>query len=68
MAYGLSLEDIQIVEGSIPSDEYEVYIPDVVTDIFAIDHSSLIIKSSGISTEDCDMIVDCYTELGGSFA
>lgn len=67
MACGLTAEDIQLVECSIPSDEYEVYIPDIVTDIIAIDYDALIIKPSGISPEDREILIDYYTELGGSF-
>lgn len=67
MVYGLSPEEIQIVDNSIPSDKYEVYIPDVIQDIAAISRDALIINSAALKPPERELIVDCYTELSGSF-
>lgn len=67
MVYGLSPEEIQIVEKSIPSDEYEVYIPDVIQDIVAIRRDALILNSAALKPPERELIVDYYTELSGSF-
>lgn len=67
MAYGLSSEEIQSVEKSIPSDEYEIYIPDVIEDVVAIDRDALIINSATLKPTERELIVDYYTELSGCF-
>lgn len=67
MAYGFSTEEIQSIEKSIPSDEYEFYIPDVIEDIVAIDRDALIINSATLNPTERELIVDYYTELSGCF-
>lgn len=67
MAFGFSPTEIQKIKECAPSDEHSVYIPEVVTDIFAIDHEALLIKADSISQEDRELIIECYTELNGCF-
>lgn len=67
MAYGLSSEEIECVEKSIPSDEYEIYIPDVIEDVAAIHRDALIINSTTLNSTERELIIDYYTELNGCF-
>ncbi len=67
MVYGFSNEEVMIVKNRIPSDEYEVYIPDVIEDIVAIDQEALIINSAALRPTERELIVDYYTEVSGSF-
>lgn len=67
IAFGFTTEEVETIKNCLPSDDHVVYVPDVVTDILAINHESLIIKADSVSPEDRDLIVEYYTELNGCF-
>lgn len=68
IAYGFSEADLFLIRDALPEIYSELYIPDDVRDILAIECETLIINSEAIAKADRELIIDYYTEIGGSFS
>lgn len=64
--FGLTKQQNELVENSLPSKGCVLYDTDVPTDLVAISASSLIINASALDSNGRELIFDCYTELGES--
>ena len=54
----------RVVQAAAPIKDFELYITDVATDIFAISASAIIIDAAAISDDSREMIFDFFIEVG----
>lgn len=63
--FGLTDEENTLVEESLPTRAYELYIADTPTDLIAINCEAMIVNASAMEQDDADMIFGYYQEVNG---
>lgn len=63
--FGLTDEENMLVEESLPTRAYELYIADTPTDVIAIGCDAMIVNASAMEQDDADMIFGYYQEVNG---
>ena len=66
IAFGLSHDDLNLLQNNLPTKEHELYVPDDVRDILALDNEAVIVNAASISKSERDTITDYYHDLGSS--
>ena len=68
IAFGLSHDDLNLLRNNLPTKGHELYVPDDVRDILALDNEAVIVNAASIDKTDRDIITDYYSDLGSSFS
>lgn len=61
--FGLSEEEVKIVQSNVPAKSCEVMDTDCITDIIAVNEMAVIIRWDAMSEEDKDLLIGFYTEI-----
>lgn len=63
--FGLTDEENTLVEESLPTRAYELYIADTPTDVIAIGCDAMIVNAAALDQDSADMIFDLYSQVDG---
>lgn len=63
--FGLADEENTLVEESLPTRAYELYIADTPTDVIAIGCDAMIVNAIALDQDSADMIFDLYSQIDG---
>ena len=63
--FGLTDEKNTLVEESLPTRAYELYIADTPTDVIAIGCDAMIVNAAALDQDSADMIFDLYSQVDG---
>lgn len=63
--FGLTDEENTLVEESLPTRAYELYIADTPTDVIAIGCDAMIVNAIALDQDSADMIFDLYSQIDG---
>ena len=61
--FGLTDEENTLVEESLPTRAYELYIADTPTDVIAIGCDAMIVNAIALDQDSADMILTCIRKL-----
>ena len=61
--FGLTDEENTLVEESLPTRAYELYIADTPTDVIAIGCDAMIVNAIALDQDSADMIFDLYSQV-----
>ena len=61
--FGLTDEENTLVEESLPTRAYELYIADTPTDVIAIGCDAMIVNAAALDQDSTDMIFDLYSQI-----
>ena len=63
ITFGLTEEQNDVVRNNLPTSKYDLYDAEDPTDIIAISADMVIIRSSALSADDMEMIMEYYCEI-----